>query len=65
MFCFNQSNRYFQAAKQANAHTFITEQPEGYETDVGEKGQQLSGYTFISYYFRKYVVFANIQYFEF
>jgi ATP-binding cassette subfamily B (MDR/TAP) protein 1 len=31
------------AAQMANAHTFITEFPEGYKTQVGEKGVQLSG----------------------
>ncbi|XP_078598446.1 ABC-type oligopeptide transporter ABCB9-like [Branchiostoma floridae x Branchiostoma japonicum] len=30
-------------ARQANAHEFITELPEGYETETGEKGMQLSG----------------------
>ncbi|XP_066304578.1 ABC-type oligopeptide transporter ABCB9-like isoform X3 [Branchiostoma lanceolatum] len=30
-------------ARQANAHQFITELPEGYETEAGEKGMQLSG----------------------
>ncbi|XP_035689925.1 ATP-binding cassette sub-family B member 9-like isoform X1 [Branchiostoma floridae] len=30
-------------ARQANAHQFITELPEGYETETGEKGMQLSG----------------------
>jgi ABC-type multidrug transport system fused ATPase/permease subunit len=31
------------AAKLANAHGFITEKPEGYQTFVGERGIQLSG----------------------
>uniref|UniRef100_A0A7S2L570 Bile salt export pump n=1 Tax=Leptocylindrus danicus TaxID=163516 RepID=A0A7S2L570_9STRA len=31
------------AAKQANAHDFIVEFPDGYNTYVGEKGSQLSG----------------------
>uniref|UniRef100_A0A915ANQ4 Uncharacterized protein n=1 Tax=Parascaris univalens TaxID=6257 RepID=A0A915ANQ4_PARUN len=32
-----------EAAKLANAHTFITEMAQGYDTCVGEKGSQLSG----------------------
>ncbi|KAL7123626.1 hypothetical protein ACP275_01G117700 [Erythranthe tilingii] len=32
-----------EAAKQANAHTFISGLPEGYSTKVGERGVQLSG----------------------
>uniref|UniRef100_K1Q4F4 ABC-type xenobiotic transporter n=1 Tax=Magallana gigas TaxID=29159 RepID=K1Q4F4_MAGGI len=32
-----------QAAKEANAHTFIKELPQGYETLVGDRGAQLSG----------------------
>ena len=31
------------AAKQANAHEFISAFPEGYDTKVGERGVQLSG----------------------
>lgn len=32
-----------QAAKQANAHVFISEFPEGYETVVGDRGMLISG----------------------
>jgi ATP-binding cassette subfamily B (MDR/TAP) protein 1 len=32
-----------EAAKQANAHNFILEFPDKYQTKVGEKGSQLSG----------------------
>ena len=32
-----------EAAKAANAHSFISGLPQGYNTDVGERGMQLSG----------------------
>jgi len=32
-----------EAAKDANAHDFISEQPEGYDAMIGEKGVKLSG----------------------
>ena len=32
-----------EAAKSANAHSFIQQFPDGYNTYVGEKGTQLSG----------------------
>ena len=32
-----------EAAKAANAHTFISRLPQGYATHVGEAGVQLSG----------------------
>lgn len=31
------------AAKKANAHTFIMALPDGYETDIGQRGVKLSG----------------------
>jgi len=32
-----------QAARMANAHDFILEMPQGYETQIGERGARLSG----------------------
>lgn len=32
-----------EAAKRANAHDFIMEFPEGYDTDIGQRGVKLSG----------------------
>ena len=32
-----------QAAKIADAHDFIVKSPDGYDTNVGERGQKLSG----------------------
>lgn len=36
-------NQIIEAAKAANAHEFIVDLPEGYETKVGERGVKLSG----------------------
>ena len=38
-----QTELVIQAAKMANAHDFVTGLPEGYETNVGERGFLLSG----------------------
>ncbi|MGE5221453.1 MAG: ABC transporter ATP-binding protein [Omnitrophica WOR_2 bacterium] len=32
-----------EAAKKANAHDFITDLPDGYDTDIGQRGVKLSG----------------------
>lgn len=36
-------NEIIDAAKQAEAHDFISELPNGYQTVIGERGQKLSG----------------------
>lgn len=33
----------YEAAKKANAHEFIMSLPEGYDTDIGQRGIKLSG----------------------
>jgi ATP-binding cassette subfamily B (MDR/TAP) protein 1 len=38
-----QQERIIRAAKMANAHDFVSALPEGYETNVGERGFLLSG----------------------
>lgn len=37
------SDAVFRAAREAGAHGFITDLPEGYDTQVGERGLKLSG----------------------
>ena len=37
------NERMYAAARAANAHSFIKEQPDGYQTVIGEKGTRLSG----------------------
>lgn len=36
-------NKVVEAAKIANAHDFIMEKPEGYNTNIGDRGSKLSG----------------------
>jgi hypothetical protein len=38
-------------ARMANAHSFVSEAKDGYETQVGEKGVQMSGKSFYSFYY--------------
>jgi len=44
-FCTDQATEeeIIEAAKQASAHEFITTFPDGYKTQVGERGVSLSG----------------------
>jgi ATP-binding cassette subfamily B (MDR/TAP) protein 9 len=39
----NDQSRLIQAAKEANAHGFITELANGYNTKCGQRGGHLSG----------------------
>jgi subfamily B ATP-binding cassette protein MsbA len=45
--CYGSSNfseeKIYEAAKIANAHNFILEMPNGYDTEIGERGVKLSG----------------------
>ena len=36
-------NEIQQSAKMANCHNFVMDTTDGYDTDVGEKGSQMSG----------------------
>ena len=36
-------NKIVEAAKVANAHEFILQQPDGYQTNIGDRGGKLSG----------------------
>ncbi len=36
-------NEVIEAAKRANAHEFILSLPDGYDTDIGQRGIKLSG----------------------
>ncbi len=37
------SEEVIEAAKNANAHDFIMSLPDGYDTDIGQRGIKLSG----------------------
>lgn len=37
--------KVIEAAKVANAHDFIMEMPEGYDTNIGDRGNKMSGAT--------------------
>ena len=38
-----EKEKVIEAAKVANAHEFILKQPEGYQTNIGDRGGKLSG----------------------
>lgn len=46
-------NEMIEAAKLANIHDFVVDSPDGYQTECGERGVQMSGGQKVSFYQRK------------